>query len=296
MLAAALKDGIGLNSLFWGGNGEVEVQNKIIREYDNKHKYGWITAKKTIQVSSNVGAVKMALKVGSKKYRKMLVDFGFGKKTGLNFPGEISGWLPGKRMKPLTLATAGLGQSIMATPLQIVRAFATFANGGYLVKPELILNSEPVRKPIITSQIAKSITEALLSVTNEGGTGQPAAIEGYQIAGKSGTAQVVDPVTKRYSRNRYIPSFVGYTVGVEPKIVVYASVKFPQGNYYSTSTAAPLFQKVMKAVIHRYSIPNISKPLLSREIKNHDEIHKIKAQRLIRVESEGQTRYIRFLT
>jgi cell division protein FtsI (penicillin-binding protein 3) len=261
LAASALSNGWKLSDQVWGEKGSFTIQNHKITEAEAKEKFEWVSLKKMIQVSSNVAAAKIALKLGPDRYMKTLRSFGLGSKTGIGFPGEISGRIPGrKEWSPLALANIGFGQGILVTPLQITRAYAAILNGGWLVKPSLIqtqnkrnASDAPVR--ILNSKLSHQLIEALESVTSEGGTGVKASLAGYRVAGKTGTAQMVDPAIGRYSKDKYIPSFVGFAVGVEPKIVIFASVVEPRGSYYAAETAAPLFKEVLNSVANRCSLP-----------------------------------------
>ena len=182
------------------------VQGHKISEAETKEKFQWLSLKKLIQVSSNIGAAKVALKLGADHYYSTLKAFGFGSKTDTGFPGEISGRIPElKKWQPLSLANIGFGQGVLVTPMQMTRAYATFLNGGWLVQPTLI-KSDSAKKPdapkrILTQKVADSVLEALATVTQEGGTGIKASLPGYRVAGKTGTAQMVDPNTGGYSRS-----------------------------------------------------------------------------------------------
>jgi membrane peptidoglycan carboxypeptidase len=218
-----------------------------------------------IQVSSNVGAAKLALKWGADAYSNWLKTLGFGVRTGIGFPGEIAGKVPPRKVwQPLSLANIGFGQGVLVTPMQMLRSYAVFANGGYLVQPTLLKNrlalkglTEFAPQKVLSPAAAAGVTEALLSVTTEGGTGLKANVEGYRVAGKTGTAQAVDPNTGRYSRSRYISSFIGYPVGVEPKLVILTMIDEPKGVYYASETAAPLFQAVLRSAANRFSLPTL---------------------------------------
>jgi len=157
----------------------------------------------------------------------------------------------------------GFGQSLMVTPIQMLRAYAAFSNGGTLIEPTLLKRSDHdavKRIPLLKAQAVRDITDALISVTEgEKGTGHKACVEGFRVAGKTGTAQTVDPRTHRYSSNRYIASFVGYPVGVKQPVTILALLDHPRGDYYAGSTAAPLFAKVLKQVVSRFSIPSTEK-------------------------------------
>ncbi|MEN9722550.1 MAG: hypothetical protein RJB38_536 [Pseudomonadota bacterium] len=267
LLAAALAGGMKLTDQIYGNLGSFKVQGRTISEAESHEKFEWISLKKMIQVSSNVVSAKLALKLGAEGYSKVLQSLGFGSKTGIGFPGEIAARVPPKKAwQPLTLANIGFGQGVLVTPIQMVRAYATFLNGGWLVDPTLVLGSPDERyvrqapRRIFPQAVADGVVSALLSVTEEGGTGKKAVLDGYRVAGKTGTAQTVDPNTGRYSRSHYISSFVGFATGVDPKLVIYTALDGPQGIYYASETAAPLFRQVLAAVVNRYSMP--SDPLL----------------------------------
>ena len=208
-----------------------------------------------------MGAAKLALKVGSDAYFNSLKALEFGSKSGSGFPGEISGVLPPRKSwQPLTLANIGFGQGILVTPIQMLRAYASFLNGGWLVQPKLIHedNALAAEKPkrIFTEKVSNLMLENLEGPLKEGGTAIKANLAGYKVAGKTGTAQKVDPHTHAYSRSKYVASFIGMPLNVEPKVVIFASVDEPKGVYYASETAAPLFREVLNAVVSRYSMPS----------------------------------------
>lgn len=270
LLAGALANGMKLTDQLYGGDGELRVQGRRISEAEAHEKFAWLSLKKMIQVSSNVVAARLALKLGADKYWETLQSFGFGRRSGAGFPGEIPGRVPARKSwSPLSLATIGFGQGVLVTPLQMTRAYATFLNGGWLVQPRLLktpLEGAQAQPPqrILDQKTADAVLEALRETTHEGGTAVKARLEGYEVAGKTGTAQVVDPVSKTYSRSRYIASFIGYAVGVDPKIVIFASLDEPRGVYYASETAAPLFREVLNAVAGRFGMP--AKPDSARRI------------------------------
>ena len=266
MIAAILNRGIAkITDTVFGHFGKLILQGRTIREAEAHEKFGNISLKKVIEVSSNVGAAELAIKFGAENFVSSLKELGFGGKSGIGFPGEISGWMPAhiEKMQPLTLATMGFGQSIMVTPIQMIRAYASFSNGGILVEPTLLKRTEHEsikRVPVLKSQAVRDITEALLTVTEgEKGTGHKAKVEGFRIAGKTGTAQTVESKTKHYSTSRYIASFIGYPVGVRQPITILALLDHPRGIYYASDTAAPLFSKILKQVVSRFSIPPTEK-------------------------------------
>jgi cell division protein FtsI (penicillin-binding protein 3) len=262
LAASALSNGWKLSDQVWGERGEFRVQGKRISEAEAHEKFEWVSLKKMLQVSSNVAAAKIALKLGPDKYLQTLKDFSIGTRMEIGFPGEIGGKIPSRdAWRPLTTANIGFGQGILTTPLQMTRAYATFLNGGWLVQPTLIKTTEknpkgqkpvPPRR-VVSQHVADQILHALETVTQKDGTGIKAALDGYTVAGKTGTAQVIE--NGRYSRTRYFPSFIGFATGVEPKIVIFAALDEPKGIYYASETAAPLFREVLNAVANRFSIP-----------------------------------------
>ena len=261
LLAGALANGFKLTDQLHGEGGSFYVQGKKISEAEAHEKFTWMSLKKMIQVSSNVGAAKLALKLGADRYFQTLKDFGFGVKTGSGFPGEIAGKVPARKdWQSLTTANIGFGQGLLVTPMQMLRAYATFLNGGFLVQPSLVMKTPEAAPPeapkrVIPQKVADGVVEALHSVTEKPGTGLKAVLEGYEVAGKTGTAQAVDPRTRKYSRSRYVASFIGFPMGVEPRIAVLTLIDEPRGVYYASETAAPLFRSVLSAVANRFSLP-----------------------------------------
>ena len=282
LVASAISHGWKMSDEVWGEQGSFVVQKHKISEAEAREKFEWVSLKKMLKVSSNVAAAKVALKLGTEKYLRTLHLFGFGNKTGIGFPGEISGRIPNKKdWQPLTLANIGFGQGILVTPMQMIRAYAAILNGGLLVQPSLLksiglaqqVNEPPVR--IFSQRVSHELIGALETVTQEGGTGMKAALPGFRVAGKTGTAQMVDPDTGKYSREKYIASFIGFPVGIDPKIVIFTSIVEPKGVYYASETAAPLFKEVLASVANRCSLPvNLPvDPVLARGEVQSDTIH-----------------------
>ncbi len=272
LVAIALENGKKIDDVIWAGMGKTKIQGRWISEAEAKEQFGWINLERLIQVSSNVASAHLALELGQEKFLRHLKKLGLGNQTHVEFPGEISGWLPRKSKIPnITLANLGFGQGIMATRIQMARIYASFLNGGFLIRPKLVIDSKPQFNDSLTrvwsSTTSHSITQALTKVTQEGGTGTEAAVPGFTVAGKTGTAQTVDSETKRYSRERYITSFIGYPVNTEKKLVILTSLDHPKGNYYASATSAPLFRDVLVAVINRYGLK--AKPELVQIQKDH---------------------------
>ena len=167
LLASALSSGMKLSDVVWGNHGSFTLQGRTISEAEAHEKFEWISLKKMIQVSSNVGAAKLALKVGADPFLATIQSLGFGLKSGLGFPGEISGRVPPRKSwQPLTLANIGFGQGVLVTPLQMTRAYAAFLNGGWLVEPLLTLDDQPdvkraAPKRVFPAAVADQVVKAL---------------------------------------------------------------------------------------------------------------------------------------
>jgi cell division protein FtsI (penicillin-binding protein 3) len=286
LAVSALTNGWKLTDEVWGEKGSFILQKHRISEAEAHEKFEWVSLKKMIQVSSNVAAAKVALKLGADHYMRSLQLFGLGSKTGIGFPGEISGKIPPrKQWQPLTLANIGFGQGVLVTPLQMTRAYAAIANGGFLVQPRLIqmqpqasVAESAVR--IFSQRVSEEAIEALQAVTETGGTGTKATLPGLRVAGKTGTAQMVDPETGHYSRSKYIASFIGFPVEVNPRMVIFTSLIEPKGIYYASETAAPLFREVLASVANRCNLPMKVAPVstLATQSLHHDEIKLTQAE------------------
>jgi cell division protein FtsI (penicillin-binding protein 3) len=256
LLAVALENGRKNTDGVHGGFGRLEIKGRVISEAEAHEKFGMMTLSKMVEVSSNVGAARLALELGALRTVTGYTRFGFGSRPGTGFPGEYGGKVPGTKLKPIELATLGFGHGLSVTPLQMLRAYSTFATGGELVEPRLDATLPASKKRIVSLKTAEIVAKALVGVTQgKDGTGKKARVPGYKIAGKTGTSQTVDRVTKRYSRHRYITSFIGFPVGASRKLITMAWVDYPKNNIYASETAAPLFAKVMSSSLKRFSVP-----------------------------------------
>ena len=244
-IIAALKKGINPSQTYSSEEGQLEIGRSIIKEADPKKKFkAFLNMSEILAFSSNIGAASVALEVGSKKLRDTFFLFGFGEKTGIDFPGEARGLLRNLPWRPIETATVGFGHGIASTALQIANAYASIANGGVLKKPFLIkqiknpytgeeknFRSQPLRR-VLTAEEARILTLMLISVTEEKGTGFKAAVPGYFVAGKTGTAQKVDLENKGYKEGEYITSFAGFIPAHNPKFVIYLMIDGAKDNFY----------------------------------------------------------------
>jgi cell division protein FtsI (penicillin-binding protein 3) len=209
-----------------------------------------------IKFSSNIGAVMVGRRVGAAAYHRVLTRLGFGRRLGVDFPGEVTGRLrPWQKWRPVEAATMTYGHGVSSTALQLAAAVSAIANGGRLMRPFLVARITDARgrtitetKPqVIRRALSASTTRALarimVGVTGPGGTGRRAAIVGRPVAGKTGTSRKVDPAGGY--RKAYVSSFVGFAPASRPRAVVVVVLDEPQKKYYASEVAAPLFQKIM---------------------------------------------------
>lgn len=233
--------------------GKIKVARRTISD---AHKMGILTFTDVIAQSSNVGTIKVALRLGKERFSKYISVFGFGRKTGVDIPGEIPGLVKETGLwSEETLAAIAIGQAIGVTPLQVAVAYSALANGGMLMKPYLV--SEIVDRDgsesrkfgpralgrVVTEQTAAKVRKMLQRVV-EAGTGEKARPSGYTAAGKTGTAQKIDRKTGSYSKTEYISSFVGFVPATSPKLVILVMVDSPEGVIYGGTVAAPVFKAV----------------------------------------------------
>lgn len=211
-----------------------------------------LTVKEILAQSSNVGAVKVALEMGARRFSEWVDKFGFGRRTGVAMPGEETGVVPTyDDYSGTSILNLPIGHGLSATAMQMVAAYGAIANGGILRAPRLVreVGGEPTRRPddrrVISAATAASVRDMLRGVLSAGGTASEARIEGYDLAGKTGTANKVDPSTGEYSRTRYIASFVGFAPASAPELLVSVVVDEPQGAIYGGEVAGPAFQKIV---------------------------------------------------
>ncbi|NBT57743.1 penicillin-binding protein 2, partial [bacterium] len=240
------------------GNGKIKVGNTVISESDKKHNHHSLSLEKVIAYSSNVGAVRVAQKVGAQGALDLLERFGLTRKTGVELSGETSGQKKNKEaLTPLLVATMGFGQGISTTPLQLISAFSPFANGGFLVSPTILKSSTETDEKsfvkgerIISEETALEIKNMLLSVTEDPkGTGYLAKIPGVRVAGKTGTAQKYDPQTG-YKNGKYYSSFIGFLPAENPQFLIGVMVDEPKSEYYASLVASPLFKRIAEHSLH----------------------------------------------
>lgn len=268
LMASALNEGVvSPNQLIHCENGSYRVGGRTIHD---THPHGLLTAEDVLKVSSNIGSAKIGKMLERKRLYENLRNFGFGQKSGVDLPGEENGVLRDpSRWFEIDLATISFGQGISVTPLQLATATAAIANGGYLMEPyvvEKVTDSEgqvvserqpKVVRQVISSDVAARVARMMETVTADDGTGIKARVPGFRVAGKTGTAQKVDPVTGGYSADKRVASFVGFAPAEDPRLVVLVMIDEPRGQVYGGLVAAPVFSRVStQALQYLKVLPN----------------------------------------
>jgi cell division protein FtsI (penicillin-binding protein 3) len=242
--------------------GTLRLAGKVYREA--KHSHGVLSVNQILSKSSNVGTIKLGLRLGPERFYGYIQRFGFGAKTGIELPGEQTGLLrPPPEWSKISIGALSIGQEIGVTPIQLLRGLATLANGGYLVQPRLVrqiltsqgdvyLKPETQRIRILKAETAAMMRNAMALVVDSG-TGQQARVPGYTSAGKTGTAQKF--IRGHYSREKYIGSYVGFAPVHDPKLCAIVVINEPQGQYYGGLVAAPAFARIMERALIHLGVP-----------------------------------------
>jgi cell division protein FtsI (penicillin-binding protein 3) len=272
--------------------GEMTMYGRTLHDdaEDRAHHYGVMTLEKALEISSDVGAAKMALKIGPDKFYQYIRAFGFGDRTGIELPSETRGLLRAPRKWGSTsILSIAIGQEVAVTPVQLVTMVSTIANGGVYLPPHILLQSTdaltkgqgmspevfhpedglPSPLPdgahrVISERTSEEMREMMAGVVLEG-TGKPAQLNGYSSAGKTGTAQKVDPVTHTYSHTRVVASFAGFAPVNHPAISVAVIIDEPTvGSRFGTAVSAPVFREVAQEVLEYLRVPH-DQPLKTQQ-------------------------------
>ncbi|MFZ0611851.1 MAG: penicillin-binding protein 2 [Desulfobacterales bacterium] len=251
------------NTIYFCENGAYRIGRKTVRDVS---AHGWLSLQQIVKYSSNIGAIKISEIVGPKHLHDLLAEFGFGAKTGIDCPGESPGSLSNYRhWSRMDTSAISFGHGMAASPLQLATAVSAIANGGVLMKPylvttvtdqnNLVLQSfgpHRVRR-VVSETTARKIGTILKTVVTEGGTGTQAALQGYSVAGKTGTAKKIGP-DGTYSDDNYIASFVGFTPADDPAITVLVIINEPRKEYYGGVVAAPAFRRIAQETLNYLNV------------------------------------------
>jgi len=269
-LAAALESkAITRDNIFNCENGTYQIHDRTIHDTS---KYGWLSLEKIIQKSSNICAAKIAQLITKPIFYKMIRDFGYGTKTGITLPGEVTGKVyEYQRWSDIDVATMSYGHGISATPLQVITALNTFATGGLLLQPRVVeearrANGEVVdmnfREPkrIISEEVAELVKGYMIAVTQRGGTAYSARLKNIAVAGKTGTSRKFDRKKREYSSKNHISSFVGFFPAEAPRLTILVVIDEPQKKYLGVKGAIPVFRKIAEHALRFYPNMDFEKP------------------------------------
>lgn len=269
--AGALNEGkVNEESTIFCENGRFAYGGRILRDHRG---YGQMTVHDILVKSSNIGSAKMAMMMGADKYYEYVRRFGFGERLGIELPGEIPGLVhPPSRWDKLTITRMPMGHAMAATPLQIIMSMTVIANGGKLMAPRVVDSIESrhdgtktIKPPVVIREVvpentARFIGNALAAVTQPGGTALYARVNGFSVAGKTGTAQKVSP-KGGYAPGKYVVSFAGFMPAEDPKLaclVIVDDAKIPSNLNYGGIVAAPVFSRICeKAARHLDLTPTL---------------------------------------
>lgn len=263
--AAALENGMTPDSIFFCENGRYRIGRYTVRD---THPHDWLTINHIIAYSSNIGAVKIGETLGRQTLHHYLTRFGFGGITAIDCPGETTGILmPPERWTHIDTGAISFGQGISVTAIQLITGISAIANNGQLMKPLLVKKivsntGENLRvfhptlvRQAVSPQTAARIKQMMALAVQEKGTGTKAALAGYQVCGKTGTAQKVVQGQKGYAKNRYTSVFGGFAPFENPQLAVLVVVDEPRNKYYGGDVAAPAFKTILAQSFNYLSIP-----------------------------------------
>ena len=261
--------------------GQITLAGRVIHDDKSDRGLGVVSVATALARSSDVAAVKLALKIGPDRFYNSIRAFGFGSRSGIELPGETRGLLqPVKRWGSSSIGSIAIGQEVAVTPVQLVTMVSTIANGGMYLPPHILFPGQvdsSTQKPLAAQpfkagadlpnplpegshRVISTMAAAEMRKMMEGvvlfGTGKPAQLNGYSSGGKTGTAQKIDPATHRYSKTMHIASFAGFAPVNNPVISVAVVIDTPKGDYYGTSVSAPVFAEVAQEVLEYLGVPH----------------------------------------
>jgi cell division protein FtsI (penicillin-binding protein 3) len=261
--------------------GAIVVAGRTVHDAPGEH-FGKITVTKALEESSDVGAIQMALRMGKDNFYKYIHAYGFGQKSGIELPGETRGLVkPPSRWQPTTIGSIPMGQEIAVTPIQLATMVSTIANGGTYLPPHIVLEQTsdtkasgslkpvvfhpedelPATLPAGAHRVISEMSAAQMRQMMEGvvlfGTGKSAQLNGYSAAGKTGTAQKIDPKTHTYSKTRYVASFAGFAPVNNPAVTIVVVMDSPtKGSHYGAEASAPLFHELAQQILEYLGVPH----------------------------------------
>jgi len=262
--AAAIESGtIKAHDIFYCENGAYKIGQNVVHDIK---KHGWLSLQQIIKYSSNIGAVKVSEKIGAERLYATFRNFGFGAKTGIDSPGETSGSLAHyKKWTTVDTGAIAFGYGVSVSAIQLITAASAIANNGILMKPYFVQaitgqNNQPLKqfqpqkvRGAISEKTARTVRAIMKTVITKGGTGVNAALEGYTVGGKTGTARKLDK-SGTYSNTRHIASFVGFTPAENPKLAILVVIDEPNEKHYGGTVAAPVFRRIARETLNYLNI------------------------------------------
>ncbi|TNF49700.1 PASTA domain-containing protein, partial [bacterium] len=263
--------------IFFCGNGKYQVADVVINDHV---PHGWLTLKGIMQKSSNIGASKVGIELGRERMERYSRDFGFGSRIEMLLPGEGKGILrKADEWTQVDTANASFGQGLSVTPLQMVNAINALANGGRIMKPYLVesittstggtlLRNRPVEiRQVVSGETARKVTRMMESVIDPGGSGVRAAIPGYSVAGKTGTAQKFSMEERKYSKDAFVASFAGFAPAKSAAVTAIVLVDEPVDEIYGGVVAAPIWREIVEKTLKYLEIePSLPENIPSEEL------------------------------
>jgi len=258
-VSAALEEGVVTPDSGFTIPPSLQVADRTIEDAE-EHGTENLSVAEILARSSNIGAVEIGQRLGATRFSKWIDRFGFGRPTGVQFPGEERGIvLSLDEYSGSTIGNLPMGQGLSVTPMQMIAGYAAIANGGTLRPPQLVeqIGEEPVHEPVgrrvISPTVAAEVRAMLEGVLEAGGTASSVSVPGYALAGKTGTAQVAEDGT--YSETKFVASFIGFAPAADPRLLVAVIVDQPQGEIYGGSVAAPAFGKIAAFALPYLGVP-----------------------------------------
>jgi cell division protein FtsI/penicillin-binding protein 2 len=240
---------------------QLQVEDRVIKDAED-HGPEALPVSQVIAQSSNIGTAQISQKMTDATFDGWVHKFGFGKPTGVDLAGEEQGLvLNHNEYSGVSKVNFAIGQGLDVTPIQMATAYSAIANGGILRPPHVVesVGGEPTEpkpgKRVISEKVASQLRTMLEGVLGPGGTASEAAIPGYKLAGKTGTAQIFDTSTGQYSKSKYVASFIGFAPANDPKLLVSVVVNQPNGEIYGGKVAAPAFQEILNFALPYLKIP-----------------------------------------
>jgi cell division protein FtsI (penicillin-binding protein 3) len=252
-IAGALEEGLIRPDSVLDVPAEIHVADRTIGEAHDEGN-GSLTVRDILARSSNVGTVMIGLKLGDRRFDRWVRRFGFSKPTGVDLPGEQRGIvLDLKHYSGSSIGNMPIGQGLSVTPIQMASAYTAIANGGIKHQPYIVQGDRKPGKRVLRRRTANEVSQMLEGVLAAGGTAPEAAVPGYTLAGKTGTAE--KPENGTYSKTDFVASFIGYAPAKHPRLLVSVMVDEPRGDIYGGTVAAPAFERIMEFALPYLKIP-----------------------------------------